>query len=135
MPSNKRKFGDLGEDIAIKFLIKRGYQYIERNYRKKYGEIDLIFTLGKKYVFIEVKTREKSSSDSFLPEFNVNFAKTKKLRHICKVYLAEHNLFPEAGWSIDVIAMTIDKTTKSATVFNIENWQIFEINFPNNPFS
>lgn len=121
MPSNKRKFGDIGEDIAIRFLIDRGYCFIERNYRKKYGEIDLIFTKGNRHVFIEVKTREKQASSAFLPEDSVNYAKARKLRRICEIYLSERNLFPEEGWQIDVIAVTIDKTTKSAKIRHIEN--------------
>lgn len=121
MPSIKRKFGDIGEDIALKFLIDGGYCFIERNYRKKYGEIDLVFTKGSRYVFVEVKTREKQASGTFLPEDSVNYAKAHKLRRICEIYLSEHNLFPERGWQIDVIAVTIDKVKKSAKIRHIEN--------------
>ena len=121
MPSEYRKFGDIGEDIAIKFLIDRGYSFIERNYRKKYGEIDLVFKKGKKHIFVEVKTRDKQALNTFLPEDSVNYLKARKLRRICEIYLSEHNLFPEAGWQIDVIAVTIDKMNKSAKIRHIEN--------------
>lgn len=47
----------LGEDAACKFLLKKGYTILERNFRKGYGEIDVIATEGDTLVFIEVKTR------------------------------------------------------------------------------
>ena len=53
--------GIQGEDLAIKYLLKNGFQIIERNYRHKKAEIDIIALHNETLVFIEVKTRSKTN--------------------------------------------------------------------------
>ena len=53
----RHEIGKLGEDLAIKYLKEKGYEIIERNFRCKQGEIDIIAKAKEEYVFIEVKTR------------------------------------------------------------------------------
>ena len=55
---NKREFGNIGEDIACKYLKNIGYRIIERNFSCKQGEIDIVAKDKNEYVFIEVKTRK-----------------------------------------------------------------------------
>lgn len=50
----------LGEDSAVNFLLNKGYKILERNFRKGYGEIDIIATHNNILVFIEVKTRSQT---------------------------------------------------------------------------
>ena len=57
MMRDKRSFGDLGEDYAVKLLKKVGYQIIERNFSTKLGEIDIVTRVGDSLIFVEVKTR------------------------------------------------------------------------------
>lgn len=54
--TEKRKTGDLGEDIAERFLMKQGFVVVERNYLRKWGEIDIIVQKGGMIYFVEVKT-------------------------------------------------------------------------------
>lgn len=54
----KIKIGTLGEDIACVFLSHKGYQILQRNFKARYGELDIIALDGKALVFIEVKTRQ-----------------------------------------------------------------------------
>ena len=54
--SQKRRIGNLGEDIAELFLVKRGFKIIDRNYLKKFGEIDIVARLSNTIRFIEVKS-------------------------------------------------------------------------------
>ncbi|PIW74862.1 MAG: YraN family protein, partial [Candidatus Portnoybacteria bacterium CG_4_8_14_3_um_filter_44_15] len=63
MPSEKRKTGDLGEGIAAKYLENNGYKIIERNYRKNWGEIDIVARKDDCLIFVEVKTMQKTSGD------------------------------------------------------------------------
>jgi len=56
MVSKSRKTGDLGESIACRFLINKGFSIVERNYLKKWGEIDIIAKKDGKAHFIEVKS-------------------------------------------------------------------------------
>ncbi len=53
--------GDRGEDAAVKFLKKMGYQIVKRNWRSPAGEVDIIARDGETLVFIEVKSRGKGS--------------------------------------------------------------------------
>lgn len=56
----RKKFGFKGEDIACEYLEKQGYRLIERNFRTRTGEIDLIMSQGPFLIFVEVKTRRSS---------------------------------------------------------------------------
>lgn len=77
--------GTKGEDLAIKFLKKKGYRIIARNYKTFIGEIDIIAEDGNTTVFIEVKTR---TDDSFGYPFEaVNKRKRKKLKNLALLYL------------------------------------------------
>ncbi|MBI3442282.1 MAG: YraN family protein [Candidatus Sungbacteria bacterium] len=121
MPSPKRKFGDAGEMIAEKYLQEKGYLIIDRNFRKPYGEIDLIAKKDNMLVFIEVKTRDGRYIHDFLPEQSVNRPKTRKLKRVCQVYLLEKHYGPNQEWQIDVIGISIDFEFKKARIGHLEN--------------
>lgn len=121
MPSQKRKFGDLGEKIAEKYLISKGYSIIEKNYLKPWGEIDLVAKKDGSLVFCEVKTRDAKNVEHYLAESSVNRLKIKKLQKICETYLMERRLSYSQKWQIDVLAIAIDKEEKKAKVKHFEN--------------
>ncbi len=80
--------GQCGEDIAAEYLIKKGYKIIQRNYKNKTGEIDIIAKHKGDLIFIEVKTR---SSDKFgTPKEAVTYYKKQKIVGCAKVYLMQH---------------------------------------------
>src|SRR5688500_8779759 len=54
--AHKKAIGTLGETIACRFLMKRGFKIIERNYLKKWGEIDIVAKKDELWHFVEVKT-------------------------------------------------------------------------------
>ncbi|RLE08726.1 YraN family protein [Candidatus Aerophobetes bacterium] len=84
------KLGRRGEAIAVSFLKKQGYKIIERNYRSKLGEIDIIAREKDNIVFVEVKTRR--SDDFGLPQEAVSYRKQRRLTKIALGYLAYHRL-------------------------------------------
>lgn len=57
----KRKFGNVGENIASEYLIANGYEILERNFYTKHGELDIIAKQNNEIVFIEVKTRSSKA--------------------------------------------------------------------------
>jgi putative endonuclease len=121
MPSPKRKFGDAGEKIAEKYLTEKGYVIIDRNYSKRYGEIDIVAKKRSLLVFIEVKTRDMKHVHSFLPEQSVNRSKTRKIKKVCQAYLLEKHYGPNQEWQIDIIAISIDIDSHKARVKHMEN--------------
>ncbi len=56
-PDNRQSLGKLGEDLACDELQRRGYEILERRYRTRFGEIDIVARVGGVLVFVEVKTR------------------------------------------------------------------------------
>ncbi len=128
------KTGQIGEDIVVKHLVKLGFEILERNYRKKWGEIDIIAEKDKIIHFIEVKTvsyetlpeRTKINCNEHQPEENIHFYKRKRLTRAIQTYLAEKNVSYETGneeteFQIDIAAVCINKTTGENEVRITEN--------------
>jgi putative endonuclease len=118
MKTSKRKLGDLGEEVAESYLKKLGYRILCRNYRQKWGEIDIVAKFKKDIIFIEVKSKEKDSR--FLPAQNVNFHKQQRLIRAAQTWLAE-NKMPDANWQIDVIIVEIDEASGMNKIEHLRN--------------
>ncbi|MDO4519516.1 MAG: YraN family protein [Eubacteriales bacterium] len=90
---NKRRLGSDYEEKAAEFLQKNGYRIMERNFRCKIGEIDLIARDGRYLVFIEVKYRTSESQGNALEA--VNWRKQEIIRKVALFYLIRF------GWPLD----------------------------------
>ena len=121
---HKKKIGALGENMACRFLVKQGFRVLDRNYNKKWGEIDIVAEKDKVLRFIEVKTVVSVVSyetDRYRPEENVHYQKLKRLSRVIQTYLLDKNVSYETGWQIDVLAVFLDLETKKAKFRWIEN--------------
>ena len=98
-----RKLGDHGEEFAAGMLMDRGYQILERNYRCRSGEIDIIAIRDGIIHFIEVKTR--SGSEYGDPAEAVNESKQKRIRKSAECYLLNRRMIWRAV-SLDVMEVT-----------------------------
>lgn len=108
--TQKSELGNLGEDIACKYLENKKYKILERNYRKPWGEIDIIAKAkDKTLVFVEVKTMKDGGLNSLKPEDQMSRAKIEKFKRTAQLYAGERgNLISEKkGWRLDVIAITL----------------------------
>ena len=83
-----QNIGEKGEEYTVKFLKKKKYKILERNYRKRYGEIDIIAENKNYIVFVEVKTRHKDSMTSAADA--VNRQKQIRIIKTASMYLAEN---------------------------------------------
>jgi putative endonuclease len=92
------KLGIKGEEIAVKFLKKIGYQIISRNYKTPIGEIDIIAKDGDTVVFVEVKTRESITYGR--PFESVNRFKKKKINNVALLYLKKFRETPPARFDV-----------------------------------
>lgn len=95
--------GKMGEDLAAEFLKKRGCKIIERNCRKKFGEIDIIMLDKNELVFVEVKTRTSDSSG--FPLESVTVAKQNKIRNLASIYSQQHSEFDKMNLRFDCIGI------------------------------
>ncbi|NOY35346.1 MAG: YraN family protein [bacterium] len=117
--TEKQKIGQTGEDIACKFLMKQKYEILDRNYRKKWGEIDIVAKKDKKIYFVEVKTVSRVTN--YLPEENVHPWKLKRLGRAIQTYLLEKKVSDETEWQFDVMAVFLDFNTRKARIRVVEN--------------
>ena len=87
---NNKEKGDLGELIALRYLIKKGAKILEKNYRIKTGEIDIIAKIENELVFIEVKSR--SSTRYGYPAEAVNYKKIRKISNVARYFMLINNI-------------------------------------------
>ena len=105
--------GKEGELIAQKFLNKKGFKIIDRNWQHLRYEVDIIAYDKKFLVFIEVKTR--SSMRYGFPDESVNFKKEKMLIDAAEIYLEKKDLFNEVRFDI----VSVIKNEKEEKVYHI----------------
>ncbi|MEJ2154560.1 MAG: YraN family protein [Desulfobacteraceae bacterium] len=89
MADNRQQFGKMGEELAVAHLRKKGYKVIQRNYRTRIGEIDIIARYKGRIVFVEVKTRRSGSYGN--PKFAVTPKKQRRISMVALEYLKKHH--------------------------------------------
>jgi len=104
MPSGRSRLGAQGERIATAHLEARGFSIEARNYRTRFGEVDLVARDGEETVFVEVKTRRSRAFGP--PEESVTPRKRARIVRAASQYLAERGL-AEQPWRVDVVAITL----------------------------
>ena len=112
---NKREKGSRYEDLAASFCISRGMTVLERNYRKKTGEIDLILRDGKTLVFAEVKFRVRARNG--FPEEAVTPGKQQRIYRTAQWYLQERGLPESTPCRFDVISILGGEITMIENAF------------------
>lgn len=118
MGKDKRKFGQLGEDYAVKLLRKNGYKILERNYHTKVGEIDIVAAENDTLIFVEVKTRWSRKFGK--PEEAVTPTKLSRIKKAGQYYSLTHPTLPKA-LRIDVVAIEVEKgTVTSAKIIQVD---------------
>src|SRR3989344_4381790 len=107
-----------GENIACEFLKKKGYKIIERNFRKGYGEIDIIAIKDKTLVFVEVKTRTSNAYGT--PFEAISYFKLKSLVKTAQFDKVLKPRVPDR-LRIDAISGVRDKSKDTTNVEHMEN--------------
>jgi putative endonuclease len=116
MINTRQVLGRLGEEVAERFLRKKGYKLVARNYRCAAGEVDLIVLDRRVIVFVEVKTR---SGDRFGTPFEaVEVRKQRKMMRAAQFFLTEKGLHQRDA-RFDVVG--ISWPSGKPTVEHIEN--------------
>jgi len=113
MANTKLELGKRGEEEAVKFLEKQGYKIVQRNYKNKLGEIDIIAKDNNTLCFIEVKTRTNFTFG--YPQEAITLTKQKKINRVALSYLKQYNLLNISA-RFDIISVVLNNQNK----FDIE---------------
>ncbi len=100
----RKELGTKGENIAARYLEEQGYKILTRNFRSRYGEIDIICSLDHSIIFVEVKTRSNTSFG--YPEEAITKTKQQHIRKVALEYLTSCSL-PFREIRFDVIGILI----------------------------
>jgi len=119
----KKELGRRGEEVAFRFLKKKGYRIIEKNYACKMGEMDIIAKEKDTLVFIEVKTRTSALFGP--PQLAVNFSKQRQLSKVALNYLKEKRL-EDVKARFDVVAIFLGGKEEEIELIK----DAFDLNWP-----
>lgn len=118
---SKIEKGKIGEMIAEEILISKGIKIIERNYRQKFGEIDLIGFEKKSIIFIEVRLK---TGDYFgLAEESITLSKTRKIGKMIEYYISENEI--DFDYRFDVVAIKTEPDFKIFEITWLKNQEIY----------
>jgi len=116
MSDATKKLGNTGENLAVNFLENHGYKILEKNFRIRAAEIDIIAEKDNTIIFVEVKTRSNIRKGT--PAEAVNLRKQKKIIEAASVFLQDEKYFDKAC-RFDVIEIL--SAGKDFKVNHIEN--------------
>ncbi|HXW85743.1 MAG TPA: YraN family protein [Candidatus Bathyarchaeia archaeon] len=105
--NNNIDYGKKGEYLVARHLEQQGFSIIARNYRKPYGEVDLIARKRNELTFVEVKMRRNPLVD---PATVITTRKQRSIGMVVKEYLASHNMYDTMTARCDV-ALVIQSAT------------------------
>lgn len=117
MKTDKRKLGDIGENVACMFLEKHSFKILERNYLRKWGEVDIVAQKGSVIHFVEVKS--VSDETKIRPEENMHEYKIKRLHRAIQTYLIEKKM--DLDWQLDLVVVRINERDRIAKAELLEN--------------
>ncbi len=122
--SQSQRTGEIGENIAVLYLKRKGFSVIERNYTKKWGEIDIIARKDSILHFIEVKAKTgksvvNSPNGTYRPEDGMHPWKIGRLKRTIQTYLAERRY--DGEWQFWLIVAYLDPASRTAEIRLLEN--------------
>jgi putative endonuclease len=100
---NKVQLGKKGEELAQRFLKENGFNIVDRNFRCRYGEIDLIARKDRSFHFVEVKYRR--TLEYGLPQESVNRRKQEKIHNVALFWLKKRHLPLDTEIHFDVLGI------------------------------
>lgn len=130
--SKKRRFGNWGEDIVCDILQKNGMELIDRNYLKRFGEIDIVARKGDVLHFVEVKTVSRETlpdvnhetyfeNMTHRPEENVDKRKILRMKRVITMYLEEKQVKHDVEFQIDIASVVFYIRDKKVNVDFIDD--------------
>jgi putative endonuclease len=116
----RHRLGQLGEQLAVEHLIRRGYEIVERNYRTRWGELDIVAYDGRALAFCEVKTR-RLGPGAGNPFDALRSVKRSRVRKMAGSWLIERTDRPRADvLRFDAIGVTFDPAGRLVGIEHLE---------------
>ncbi len=114
MKTEKQVIGRVGEDLTNDYFLANGFRVIDRNYLKKWGEIDLVACKDGKLYFIEVKTitrryTSNQNNDNYRAEDNLHLYKAQRLKRTIQTYLLGIKNKRGLQWQFDLVVVVLSK--------------------------
>lgn len=126
--TQKQILGAIGEDAACTYLERKGFKVIDRNYLKKWGELDIVVQKGVKIHFVEVKSVSRpfenvphETREGYRPEDNMHPWKLQRLARTIQSYLLDKNVSDETEWQFDVATVYVDQEKQLCRVVVLED--------------
>lgn len=126
--TQKQILGAIGEDAVCTYLRRKGYTITDRNYLKKWGELDVVVKKANKIHFVEVKSVSRPFEDvsretmnDYRPEDNMHPWKLKRLSRTIQSYLLDKNVSDDTEWQFDVATVYVDQTKRLCRVKMLED--------------
>lgn len=122
MTATRQATGRIGEQLAAEHLARRGLRILERNYRTRFGELDIVALDGRTIVFCEVKSRRAPTGNAALPPFaSLHHRKRARVRNMALQWLAERVDRPFApALRFDAIGVWVDNDGRLARLEHLE---------------
>ncbi|MEK7103865.1 MAG: YraN family protein [Patescibacteria group bacterium] len=117
MQNQSQRIGAIGEEVATNYLKKKGYKILARNFKTKWGELDIVAQKNKTIIFVEVKTLrvapayvntsagKQGRPSDFLPEDEITFHKVSQLQKMAQIYLSSKKQPLDVAQQIDIMAI------------------------------
>lgn len=112
--------GKRAEELACQYLSGRNFRILERNWRRRWGELDIIAQRKETLHFIEVKG-ERERMDGFEAFRRADKNKLAKVIRTARAWLTANGRPAETPWQVDIIAVTVDEENRQAHVTHFKN--------------
>jgi putative endonuclease len=118
--NRRKRLGETGEQLAAEHLIRRGFRILERNYRTRWGELDIVAFDGTTLAFVEVKAR-RAGYRAGTPFDSIHPRKRAQVRKLVSSWLNERHARPSAAEiRCDAIGVTFDSTDRMVALEHLE---------------
>lgn len=107
MLTDRTKLGLEAEEATCQWLSKAGYRILDRNWRRPWGELDIVAGRNGVVSFVEVKASSRLLA-GFDPFLRADARKMHKVKRTAQTWLASHRYGPDTEWQLDIISVIMD---------------------------
>jgi putative endonuclease len=119
MDDSRAQLGQEAEELISRRLAANGFTVLDRNWRRPWGELDIVARKDGVIHFVEVKASRRYA-DGFTPELRADERKLIKVRRTARTWLANNCYSPDTEWQIDVASVIMDDASAAEVEFFLQ---------------